>query len=75
MEEKKAWTIRIAQRPWYEWVLWALWLFVEIFLLQNAIASGQENEPTAATIFWLSFFVLLLAGGAVWVVRRAKLLT
>jgi hypothetical protein len=65
-------TIQITKRRWYEWVLWALWLFLEIFLLQNAIASGQELEPRAATIFWASFVVLLLVGAIVWYLRRAR---
>jgi uncharacterized membrane protein len=64
IEEKK--------RPWYEWVLWAIWLLAVIFLLQNAVASGQELEPRAATIFWIIFAVLLLAGGVVWYLRRGK---
>lgn len=65
-------TIQIKKRRWYEWVLWALWLFLEIFLLQNAIASGQELEPRAAMIFWASFFVLLLVGAIVWYLRRVR---
>jgi hypothetical protein len=66
--------ITIVKRPWYEWVLWALWFVAEIFILQNAIASGQELEPRAALIFWMTFIVLLLGGGIVWFIRRARLL-
>lgn len=65
-------TIQLKKRPWYEWSLWGLWLVVELFVLQNAIASGQELEPRAATIFWVVFFVLLLAGAVVWYLRRDK---
>ena len=61
------------KRPWYEWVLWAVWFLVELFVLQNAIASGSELEPRAASIFWMTFVVLLLGGGIVWFVRRARL--
>jgi hypothetical protein len=64
--------IKIKQRPWYEWVAWAVWLLAELFLLQNAIASHQELEPRAATIFWVMFGVLLLAGLIVWFTRRVK---
>lgn len=67
-------TIKITKRRWYEWLLWALWLFLEIFLVQNAIASGQELEPRAAVIFWASFVVLLLVGVIVWYLRRARVL-
>jgi hypothetical protein len=66
--------IEIARRPWYEWLLWAVWLFVEIELLQNALASGAELEPRAAAIFWIMFGVLLLGGVIVWVARRSRLL-
>jgi hypothetical protein len=65
-------TIEIKKRPWYEWLLWALWLFAEIFVLQNAIASTGELEPRAAMIFWVVFFLLLVAGGVVWFMRRDK---
>jgi hypothetical protein len=73
MAEKETFTIEIARRPWYEWLLWALWFLAEIFFLQNAIASGQELEPRAGTIFWVVFGILLLAGAIVWFTRRARL--
>ena len=63
LSEKETFTIEVSKRPWYEWLLWGIWLFAEIFLLQNAIASGGEIEPRAATIFWVSFVVLLIGGG------------
>jgi hypothetical protein len=66
-------SINVLKRAWYEWVLWAIWLLAEIFIAQNAIASNQELEPRAATIFWMTFGVLLLAGVIVWLVRRARL--
>ena len=70
----KSYTLQIAKRPWYEWALWVVWFLVEIFILQNAIASGAELEPRAASIFWMTFVVLLLGGGIVWFVRRARLM-
>ncbi len=70
----KTFSIQIMKRPWYEWALWAIWLLVELFVLQNAIASGAELEPRAASIFWMTFVVLLLGGGIVWFVRRARLM-
>lgn len=65
-------TIEIRKRVWYAWLLWALWLAAEIFMLQNAIASGQEHEPRAAMIFWIIFVALFLAGGLVWYLRRNR---
>lgn len=70
---QKTYSINVIKRPWYEWVLWALWFVAEIFIAQNALASTAELEPRAATIFWMTFVVLLLAGGIVWFVRRARL--
>jgi hypothetical protein len=66
--------IEVARRPWYEWLVWAIWLLVEVVLLQNALASGAELEPRAASIFWITFGVLLLGGVIVWITRRARLL-
>jgi hypothetical protein len=73
MNDKGTFKIEIARRSWYEWLLWALWFVAEIFFLQNAIYSGQELEPRAATIFWVVFGILLLAGAIVWFSRRARL--
>ncbi|MFO7540064.1 MAG: hypothetical protein R6X32_18650 [Chloroflexota bacterium] len=69
MSEEK-YVVEIRTRPWYEWILWAVWLFLLVFIAQNAMASGVELEPRAATIFWVSFVVLLLGGGVVWFMRR-----
>lgn len=64
--------IQVKKRPWYEWILWALWGITSLYILQNALASGAELEPRAATIFWVSFVVWLLAGVVVWFIRRNK---
>jgi hypothetical protein len=68
----KNFVIEIKQRPWYEWLVGVLFLLTEVFLIQNAIASSGENEPRAAMLFWVSFFVLLIIGGVVWFMRRSK---
>lgn len=64
--------INIKPRPIVEWVLWALWLLVEIFMLQNALMSARELQSTATVIFWVVFFVLLIAGVVVWIIRTPK---
>ncbi|MDX1600109.1 MAG: hypothetical protein R3191_01205 [Anaerolineales bacterium] len=64
--------IEITRRPWYEWIAWLVWLFLVVFSFQNAIASGAEYEPQAATIFWGMTIVLLLGGGITYFVRRNK---
>ena len=73
-DDKKNFVIKIARRPWYEWILWGIWLFLEIIFLQSAMASNQELEPRAAMIYWLIFGVLLLGGFVFWIVRRGRLL-
>ena len=70
MSEKM--TIEINKRPWYEWLLWGVWLLAEVFVLQNAVASSSELEPRAAMLFWVIFFVLLVVGGVIWFLRRNK---
>lgn len=64
--------IEIHKRPWYEWLLWAGWLVVELNVLQMAITSKAELEPRAQSLFWITFFVLLIAGAIVWFMRRKK---
>jgi hypothetical protein len=64
--------IEIKKRPWYEWVLWGIWLFVQTFIVQNALASRAELEPRAEMLFWISFVVLLIVGGVIWFMRRSK---
>ncbi len=64
--------IEIKKRPWYEWLLWAVWLFAQVFIVQNAVASRVELEPRAEMLFWISFVVLLIVGGVVWFMRRSK---
>jgi hypothetical protein len=70
MSEK--YIVEIKKRPWYEWLLWVIWLFAEVSLFQMAVASGGELEPRAATIFWVIFVVLLVIAGVVWFMRRSK---
>ena len=59
-------TITIRKRPWWMWLLGAVWLLVLIFFLQTAIASHRESEPRAALISWVIVVVLAIAGAFVW---------
>ena len=63
---------QVKARPWYEWLLWVVWLVAEVFFLQNAISSRVEHQGTAATIFWVIFGIILVAGVVVWIVRRPE---
>lgn len=73
MDEKKTFSIKIFHRPWYEWVIWGIWFVVEVFFLQDALASAGEYEPRANLLFWVIFAVLLVVGVIVWFMRRARL--
>jgi hypothetical protein len=65
-------SLSVKKRKWYEWLLWLVWAIVLVFVLQNAVASGGELEPRAATIFWVTTVVWLLIGGVVWFTRRGR---
>jgi hypothetical protein len=70
MSEK--FVIEIKKRRWYEWLLWAIWLLVEVFVLQCAIASIGELEPRATIIFWSVFGVLFIGAAVIWAMRRSR---
>jgi H+/Cl- antiporter ClcA len=63
---------RKSARVWLEAAAWGVWVLLLVFLLQNAIASGNELEPRAATLFWTTFVVVLLGGLVVGAVRWMK---
>lgn len=63
-------TLPPKKRPWYSYPLWAVWLILLVAIAQNAIGSAQELETRAATIFWISFAVVFIAGLVVAIVRR-----
>lgn len=62
----------LKKRAWYVWIAWVAWFALLVILAQNALASADELEPRAATIFWISFAVVLIAGAVVWFVRREE---
>lgn len=66
MAKSNTMDIKIRQRPWWAWLLAALWLILEIFFLQSAIASSAEHEPQAALIFWVLLVVFAIAGVLGW---------
>ena len=59
-------TITIRKRPWWFWTLAGLWVLLEIFFLQTALASARESEYRAAAISWIAVGVLAAAGVLVW---------
>jgi hypothetical protein len=65
-------TIQLKRRPWYSYLLWAVWLLLLVAIAQNALGSSQELETRAATIFWITFAVVFIAGLVVAIVRRDK---
>jgi len=69
---KNTYKLEIQKRTWWEWLIAAVWLIAEVYIYQNAVAAGGELEPRAASIFWVTFFVLLVGGVVVWYLRRDK---
>jgi hypothetical protein len=67
-------TIKVVRRPWYQWIFWGLWFFLEIVFFQAAVASSKEFEARAAMVYWLLFGVFALFGITLWIIRRQKLL-
>ena len=43
-----------------------LWVLLQIFFLQTALASARESEYRAAAISWIAVGVLAAAGVLVW---------
>ena len=61
-------------RAWWERPLLAIWIILEIIFLQSTVASYQELEPRAATLFAGMFITLLISGVIVWAIRKNKLI-
>ena len=59
-------TLTIRKRMWWVWLLAAVWLVVEIVLVQTAVASSWEGEPRAAVINWTFAAVLAAVGLRLW---------
>ena len=55
-------TVRIRKRPWYVWVLRAIWVVWMLAWLEFAIGSKQELEPQAFSIAVKVLIVSLLLG-------------
>jgi len=55
-------TLQIRKRPWYVWVLRAIWWLWMLFWLEFAIGSKQELEPQAFSIAVRVLIVSLLLG-------------
>jgi hypothetical protein len=59
-------TITIRKRPWWLWILAALWALLEALFVQTALASARENEYRAAALSWIAVGILAAAGVLVW---------
>ena len=67
-------TFRIRRRPWYVWMLRAMWVLWILFWLEFAIGSRQELEPQAfaTAVKVLIVSVLLGLGLYFWRLREAR---
>jgi len=64
-------TITIRKRPWWLLALGALWLPVELLLMQTAFASVRESEYRAATLSGI-LATVLAAGGIAALLRPQR---
>jgi hypothetical protein len=55
-------TLRVRKRPWYVWLLRAVWVVWIMAWLEFAIGSRQEIEPQAFSIAVRVLIVSLLLG-------------
>ncbi len=67
-------TLRIRKRPWYVWVLRAVWVLWLLLWLEFAIGSWREHEPHAFSIAVRVLIVSLLLGLGLyfWKLREEK---
>ena len=67
-------TLRVRKRPWYVWLLRAVWVLWIIFWLEFAIGSKQELEPQAfaTAVKVLIVSVLLGLGLYFWRLRESR---
>ena len=55
-------TLRVRKRPWYVWLLRAVWTIWILFWLEFAVGSKQEIEPQAFSIAVKVLIVSVLLG-------------
>ncbi len=67
-------TLQIRKRPWYVWLLRAMWVLWIVFWLEFAIGSKQELEPQAfaTAVKVLIVSVLLGLGLYFWRLRESR---
>lgn len=58
--------LRFRNRPWYIWVLRAIWLLWILFWAEVMVGSGKEAEPRAFVISLVIFLASLAAGILLW---------
>ena len=67
MAEKGTFTVlKIRKRPWYIWVLRAVWFLWLLFWAEVTVGSGKELEPGAFVISLIVFLLSLILGLLLW---------
>jgi hypothetical protein len=59
-------TATMRKRPWWFWALAAIWLQLEVMVVQTALASVRESEFRAAVISWVAAALFAIAGVFGW---------
>lgn len=59
-------TLTVRKRPWWFWALGVAGAFMEVLLVQTAMASVREEEYRAASICWIAGAVVAIIGAFGW---------
>jgi len=67
MVNKGTYTVlNIRRRPWYIWVLRAIWFLWLLFWAEVTVGSGKELEQRAFVISLIVFLLSLILGLLLW---------
>jgi len=68
-KDNSYWILKIRKRPFYIWIFRFLWVVWLVFWAEVALGSKAELEPKAFVISMVIFFVSLLIGLVLWLLR------
>jgi len=66
IDQKASIELKIRKRPWFIWILRAVWLIWVLFWLEATVGSWKEMETRAFVISLIIFLVSLIAGILLW---------
>ena len=64
--------IRIRKRPWYVWLIRAIWILWLLFWLEATIGSWKEVEYRAFYISLIILVISFIVGLLIWLIGYLK---